>query len=79
MPVYRMNDGKRVKALNPHELVGWLRRNSDAGPSTSRREWMQETAVRAEQSKGTAVRTDTTEHFVADLIQAGIISEEEKG
>lgn len=78
MPVYRMNDGKRVRALSPHELVGWLRRKSDAGPATSRREWMKETAERAEQSKGTAVRTDTAEHFVADLIRVGLISEEKE-
>jgi hypothetical protein len=39
---------------------------------------MKETAERAEQSKGTAVRTDTAEHFVADLIRVGLISEEKE-
>lgn len=52
--------------------------DSSMAPATSDKDWMKETSERAKmQTGGATVRTDTPDHFVADLIKLGMLKEVE--
>jgi hypothetical protein len=74
MTTYQTKDGQHYVALDPHDLVDQLRKDSWLGTERSRTSWRREAALRASQS-GVAVRANSDVHFVTDLILAGFIKE----
>lgn len=61
-----------VEASSPVELVRQLARGSWA-PAGSDAEWMEQAAARAELQTGHPVRHDSAEHFLEDLLAAGLV------
>jgi hypothetical protein len=75
-----MNDGSGVTitADRPGQVVDKLHQasRSDQRQALSRKEFREETALRAQEQSGKPVRADTNENFLADLIAVGLITEE---
>lgn len=62
---------------SPKDIVIQMH-DSSMAPSTSDKDWMKETSERAKmQTGGAVIRTDTPDHFVADLIKFGMLKEVE--
>ena len=73
--MYVTNDGREFIARDEGHLVAMLRVDSFT-PSPSLIAFMQDVAERARfQDQRITLRTDTTEHFVSDMIAAGLLSE----
>lgn len=65
-----------IEATSPAELVRQLARGS-WDPAESDAEWMEQAAARAELQSGQPVRSDSAEHFVEDLLAAGLVRREQ--
>ena len=73
--MFLTDDGKEFLARDEAHLVAQLRADSFT-PSPSDAAFMRDVAERARfQDKRIVLRTDTTEHFVSDMIAAGLLSE----
>jgi hypothetical protein len=73
MRKYRINK-EIFEAVGPTDLVGQMRQSSftiEASPAA----FMVATAARVAEQFGTEVRSDTADHFVADLIKVGVVEE----
>jgi hypothetical protein len=73
----RTSDGIELmaRADDPVNVVNELRACSRR-PGRSRAEFMQLAAGRASLATGKPVRSDSAEHFVADLLAAGLLLDE---
>lgn len=76
MTNYITNDGVRYSADNATSLVRQLKADSRAGGNINNRYWRADSAHRASEATGQTVRGDSDAHFVADLINAGLLKEE---
>jgi hypothetical protein len=73
--MFLTNDGKEFVARDEAHLVALLRADSFT-PSPTLAAFMRDVAERARlQDRRITLRTDTTEHFVSDMIAAGLLSE----
>lgn len=70
-------DGRLLLAADEAELVSRLHDGSRA-PAASDQEWMREVAQRMKLYNGASIRTDTAEHFIADLEAQGVIAEQRR-
>lgn len=71
----RTKDGDYVMGATPAEQVADLRAKAfNQGDNDA--EYMRLTASRALLQTGKRVRCDTAEHFIADLMEAGLLWEE---
>lgn len=66
--------GQTFFAGDEAELVRQMHESSRA-PDPNDQKWMRSVADRAKLSTGATIRHDTPEHFIADLIEAGLLSE----
>jgi hypothetical protein len=64
---YTTNDGEVLQAVDALQVVERLR-STAIFPTPSTEEYMVEVSARAFLQNGSIVRTDTAEHFVADLL-----------
>lgn len=71
---YRLEDGTVIAAASVSEFVTELRKSSLFDSHLSDHEYMKGFAHRQNVMTGAIVRTDTTEHFVDDLIEIGTVS-----
>ena len=69
---YTTNDGKVVQGETAEE-VGQDLRATSLIPERSLQEYVDGVARRAFESRGIEVRTDTLEHFLADLQKDGLM------
>jgi hypothetical protein len=67
-----LSEGVIHTAASPRELVHKLHKASHA-PSADDRTWMMEVSDRTEIQSGNKLRSDTPDHFVADLLRFGMI------
>lgn len=74
MTQYVTKGGDQFVAATPRHLVEQMR-DSSFTPTGSVELYMVSAADRATEQEGAKVRSDTPEHFVADLIAAGLIKE----
>jgi hypothetical protein len=75
MTIYLTDDGMRIEAADPEELVTVLRRSSwKAYPTNA--DYMEEAARHVFQSTSHAIRWGSAEDFVADLLKYRMIAEE---
>jgi predicted alpha-1,6-mannanase (GH76 family) len=65
-----------VSGSSPHDLVGQMNRASFDARS-DQREWMKLAAERAHSLTGCTIRSDTSKHFLEDLLSSGMIEETE--
>lgn len=73
MRKYSIN-GEIFEATGSKDLVGQMRQSSFTVES-SLEAFMVAAAARAAEQSGSEVRSDTADHFVADLIKIGLIKE----
>ncbi|MGI4873364.1 MAG: hypothetical protein ACRYFX_19575 [Janthinobacterium lividum] len=67
---YEVLGGEPLEAATPLEVAQALRQQAMAwAPSVSIEDFMEGMAHRAEQYRGHPIRTDSVDHFVADLVQ----------
>jgi len=74
--IVRTNDGKKLTATEPAEIVSELHYWSFA-QSRDDQTWMAEAAYRARLMTGRQVRCDSPEEFVEDLLKQGFLIEED--
>ena len=72
-----LSEGIIHQADSPRELVKKLHSVSHA-PAADDRTWMMEVADRMEVQSGNKLRSDTPEHFVADLVGFGLVEKLEE-
>lgn len=70
--MYRTNDGQVLKAATPEGIVSELRELSNT-PSASDTAFMRDSADRIRAKLGRRVRTRDSNMFVADLLDAGLL------
>jgi hypothetical protein len=76
MRVFAMLDGAKFLAEDEADLVSKMRIDAERwAPAADDAQYMKQTAARAKVQTGRTVRSDTPEHFVADLIAAGLVTE----
>ena len=74
---YAIEGGGHVEAASPLELVEALRQDAMAWvPSVGIEDYMDGLAARSRIQDGSTIRTDSVEHFVADLVQVGFLTPE---
>jgi len=73
--IVRTNDGKKLTATDPAEIVSELHYWSFA-QSRDDQTWMAEAAYRACLMTGRRVRCDSPEEFVEDLLKMGFLTQE---
>ena len=66
-------DSKVYEAANVKELATALWQ-SKFDPEPTIQEWMQGSASRAEAWNGAALRTDSEEHHIEDMLSAGLLT-----
>ena len=73
--IYDMLGGGFFEASTPLEVVEALRQDAmEWVPSVGIEDFMEGMAQRCKVQTGTIVRTDSVDHFVADLVQHGFIT-----
>jgi len=77
MRYYVTSEGQHLRANGPEELIRALHKSSWS-QCESDQVWMNETAARIKMINGKIVRTGKPSHFVADLLAAGFITEEQE-
>jgi hypothetical protein len=70
------NDGQPVTASDPKDVIRELHKMSRT-PCSNDQAFMADTAGRVSTQFNKRVRTDCAKHFVADLIEIGLLVEEE--
>ncbi len=68
---YTLRDGGRIAATSPQDFVSQLHNGSWFDSGGTDRGYMLRFARRLHELDGSTVRTDTPEHFLADLIACG--------
>ena len=72
---YAIEGGGHVEAASPLELVEALRQDAMGwAPSVSIEDYMEDLAARSKMQDGSTVRTDSLDHFIADLVQNGFLT-----
>ncbi len=71
--MYILADGGRIVASDPSEFVRVLREGSWFDSECTNEEYMVNFSKRYNELHGVRVRTDTPEHFMADLEKYGYI------
>ena len=71
--MYILADGGRIAASCPSEFVRLLREGSWFDSECTNEEYMVNFSKRYNELQGVRVRTDTPEHFMADLEKYGYI------
>ena len=70
---YTLRDGGRIAATSPEDFRRHLHTGSFFDYDGTDAEYMQRFARRLQQLDGSTVRTDTPDHFLADLLQCGFV------
>ncbi len=74
MKTYRLNTGETVRGEDAAAVVGQML-NVSRTPAPDLGQFMREAAARAALQTGATFRSDTAEHFLDDLVAAGLVSE----
>ena len=72
---YTVLGGEPLEAATPLEVTEALRQQAMAwAPSVSIEDFIEGMAHRAQMHRGHPIRTDSVDHFVADLVQHGFLT-----
>ncbi len=74
MKKYEFLGGGQIEAASNLDLV-WEMRNTSHTESTDLQDFMEQTARRCRIQRGSEIRTDSVDSFVADLIAEGFVIE----
>lgn len=69
--IYTLRDGSTIAATSPQDFISQLHHGSRFDAHGTDQEYMQRFARRLQELDGTAIRTDTADHFLADLLESG--------
>lgn len=75
--IYTLRDGGTIAATSPQDFISQLHHGSWFDAHGTDQEYMQRFARRLQELAGTAIRTDTADHFLADLLESGFVSRQE--
>lgn len=70
---YTLRDGGRIAATSPADFLHQLHTGSFFDYEGTDAEYMKRFAKRLMELDGSTVRTDTPDHFLADLLQCGFV------
>lgn len=70
---YTLRDGGTIAATSPADFVHQLHTGSFFDYEGSDAEYMKRFAKRLKELDGSTIRTDTPDHFLADLLQCGYV------
>jgi len=79
MKTYVTNSGETIEAANNRDLVRKLRASSWDEQRLTIKAFIKAMARRARLQTGTRVATNTPTNFVAGLVRAGLLTEQEGG